>query len=91
MALQVGNINLPAGTLEIGNTEFMVRTMENFPILTILLTQSLVVQPSGTPIRLRDVAVVSDTYEEARTLSRIDGESSISLSVQKKKDGNTIS
>ena len=26
-ALQVGNINLPAGTLEIGNTEFMVRTM----------------------------------------------------------------
>ena len=48
------------------------------------------VQPTGTPLRLRDVATVSDTYEEARTLSRISGKPSISLSVQKKSEGNTI-
>lgn len=91
MALQVGNINLPAGTLEIGNTEFMVRTMGEFPNPDYIGETIISVQPTGTPIRLRDVATVSDTYEEARTLSRIDGESSISLSVQKKKEGNTIS
>ncbi len=91
MALQLENINLPAGTLEIGNTEFMVRTMGEFPNPDYIADTIISVQPSGTPIRLRDVATVSDTYEEARTLSRIDGESSISLSVQKKKDGNTIS
>ena len=90
-ALQVGNINLPAGTLEIGNTEFMVRTMGEFTNPDYIGNTIISVQPSGTPIRLRDVATVSDTYEEARTLSRIDGESSISLSVQKKKEGNTIS
>ena len=90
-ALQAGNINLPAGTLEIGNTEFMVRTMGEFPNPDYIGNTIISVQPTGTPIRLRDVATVSDTYEEARTLSRIDGESSISLSVQKKKDGNTIS
>ena len=91
MALQLENINLPAGTLEIGNTEFMVRTMGEFPNPDYIADTIISVQPSGTPIRLRDVATVSNTYEEARTLSRIDGESSISLSVQKKKDGNTIS
>ncbi len=90
-ALQVGNINLPAGTLEIGNTEFMVRTMGEFTNPDYIGNTIISVQPSGTPIRLQDVATVSDTYEEARTLSRIDGESSISLSVQKKKEGNTIS
>ena len=90
-ALQVGNINLPAGTLEIGNTEFMVRTIGEFTNPDYIGNTIISVQPSGTPIRLRDVATVSDTYEEARTLSRIDGESSISLSVQKKKEGNTIS
>lgn len=90
-ALQVGNINLPAGTLEIGNTEFMVRTMGEFLNPDYIADTIISVQPTGTPIRLRDVATVSDTYEEARTLSRIDGESSISLSVQKKRDGNTIS
>ena len=47
-------------------------------------------QPTGTPLRLKDVATVSDTYEEARTLSRIYGEPSISLSAQKKTEGNTI-
>ena len=91
MALQVGNINLPAGTLEIGNTEFMVRTMGEFTNPDSIGNTIISVQPTGTPIRLRDVATVSDTYEEARTLSRIDGKSSISLSVQKKKEGNTIS
>ncbi len=91
MALQAGNLNLPAGTMEIGNTEFMVRTMGEFPNPDYIGDTIISVQPSGTPLRLRDVATVSDDYEEARTLSRIEGKSSISLSVQKKKEGNTIS
>ncbi len=90
IALQTGNINLPAGTMEIGRTEFMVRTMGEFPNPDYIADTIISVQPTGTPIRLRDVATVSDTYEEPRTLSRINGEPSISLSVQKKKDGNTI-
>ncbi len=90
-ALQVGNLNLPAGTIEIGDSEFMVRTMGEFPNPDYIGETIISVQPSGTPLRLRDVATVSDTYEEARTLSRIEGEPSISLSVQKKKEGNTIS
>ena len=91
MALQVGNLNLPAGTMEIGNTEFMVRTMGEFSNLDYIGDAIISVQPSGTPLRLRDVATVSDDYEEPRTLSRIKGQPSISLSVQKKKEGNTIS
>ena len=90
-ALQLENINLPAGTLDIGNTEFMVRTMGEFPNQDYIGDTIISVQPSGTPIRLRDIATVSDTYEDARTLSRIGGEPSISLSVQKKRVGNTIS
>ncbi len=91
MALQVGNLNLPAGTMEIGNSEFMVRTIGEFPNPDYIGETIIGIQPSGTPLRLSDVATVSDTYEKARTLSRINGESSISLSVQKKKEGNTIS
>ena len=91
MALQVGNLNLPAGTMEIGTTEFMVRTMGEFPHPDYIGDTIISVQPSGTPLRLRDIATISDTYEEARTLSRINGGSSISLSVQKKREGNTIS
>ncbi|MXV76771.1 efflux RND transporter permease subunit [Candidatus Poribacteria bacterium] len=89
-ALQVGNINLPAGTMEIANTEFMVRTMGEFPDPVYIGDTIINVLPSGTPLRLSDIATVTDTYEKPRTLSRIGGEMSISLSVQKKKEGNTI-
>lgn len=94
LALNVSNLNLPAGTIEIGTeakaTEYMVRTMGEFPNPDTIGETIISVQPTGTPLRLRDIATVSDTYEEARTLSRINGQPSISLSVQKKSEGNTI-
>ena len=89
-ALGASNLNLPAGTMELGNTEFMVRTMGEFSNPDTIGETIIAVQPTGTPLRLSDVATVSDTYEEARTLSRTNGKSSISLSVQKKSEGNTI-
>jgi len=89
-ALGASNLNLPAGTMELGNTEFMVRTMGEFPNPDTIGDTIIAVQPAGTPLRLKDVATVLDTYEDARTLSRINGQPSISLSVQKKTEGNTI-
>ena len=89
-ALGTSNLNLPAGTMELGNTEFMVRTMGEFANPDTIGDTIIAVQPTGTPLRLSDVATVSDTYEDARTLSRISGKPSISLSVQKKTEGNTI-
>ena len=88
--LGASNLNLPAGTIELGNTEFMVRTMGEFSNPDTIGETIIAVQPTGTPLRLKDVATVSDTYEKARTLSRINGEPSISLSMQKKTEGNTI-
>ena len=89
-ALRASNLNLPAGTIALGNTEFMVRTMGEFANPDTIGETIIAVQPAGTPLRLKDVATVSDTYEEARTLSRINGRPSISLGVQKKTEGNTI-
>lgn len=89
-ALRASNLNLPAGTLELGKSEFIVRTMGEFATPDIIGETIIAVQPTGTPLRLRDVATVSDTYEKPRTLSRTNGKPSISLSVQKKSEGNTI-
>ena len=89
-ALGASNLNLPAGTMELGNTEFMVRTIGEFSSPDAIGETIIAVQPTGTSLRLKDIATVSDTYEDTRTLSRIDGRPSISLSVQKKTEGNTI-
>ena len=68
----------------------MVRTIGEFSSPDAIGETIIAVQPTGTPLRLKDIATVSDTYEDTRTLSRIDGRPSISLSVQKKTEGNTI-
>ena len=89
-ALKSHNLNLPAGTLEVGTSEYLVRTMGEYQNPKQIEETIIRVRPKGTPLRVRDVATVSDTYEKPRTLSRINGSPSISLTVQKKKEGNTI-
>ena len=89
-ALKTHNLNLPAGTLEMGASEYLVRTMGEFNNLTEIENTIIRARRMGTPLRVRDVATVSDTYEKPRTLSHINGKPSISLTVQKKTEGNTI-
>ncbi len=89
-ALRTHNLNLPAGTLEMGTSEYLVRTMGEFSNIEEIRNTIIRARPTGTPLRVRDVATVSDTYEKPRTLSHINGKPSISLTVQKKTDGNTI-
>ncbi|MBP3361410.1 MAG: efflux RND transporter permease subunit [Clostridia bacterium] len=88
-AMAAQNRNLPAGATEGMNKDMSVRTVgkfggiediENVPISTA----------TGEIIYLRDVAVVTDTYSEASTYSRLNGKESISISVNKESDANTV-
>ena len=90
LALSQRNLNLPAGVLEVGESEFLVRTMGEFRSVAEIAETIIKVTAYGTPVRVKDVASVRDTYQDARTLSRINGQSSISLTIQKKNDGNAI-
>ena len=90
LALSQRNLNLPAGVLEVGQSEFLVRTMGEFRSVAEIAETIIKVTIYGTPVRVKDIATVRDTYQEARTLSRINGQPSISLTIQKKNDGNAI-
>ena len=89
-ALRGRNLNLPAGTLEVGSSEFLVRTMGEFESLSDIRNTIVKVKPAGTPLRISDVANISDRYEKPSTLSNLKGFRSISLTPQKKSKGNTI-
>ncbi len=89
-ALKAHNLNVPAGKLEIGASEYLVRTMGEFGNLKDIGDTIIRVRGAGTPLRVGDIAKVTDTYEKPRTLSHINGAPSISLTIQKKTEGNTI-
>jgi len=84
------NLNVPGGTVEVGRKEYILRTMGEFEDIKQIKNVIVREHPGGKHIRIGDIAKVSDTYEKARTLSRLDGNKAISLTVKKRPEGSTI-
>jgi len=87
--LAAENVNLTGGTLRDGQTEYLVRTLNEFIRAEDL--KSVVVQRSGAgAIRLSDVARVFTGHKEREIITRIDGEESVELAVYKEGGANTV-
>ncbi|MHC5543481.1 efflux RND transporter permease subunit, partial [Singulisphaera rosea] len=50
----------------------------------------IVANRKGYPIRIRDIGRAVDSYEEPRTLARLDGVNAVSLVIQKQSGSNTV-
>lgn len=87
--IENANVMLPAGNLSVGVGDFLLRTKGEFSNLEDI--QNLVVlDRSGTPVYLRDLAVIEEGFETTRQLVRIDGIPGIVISVQKRSGANTV-
>lgn len=89
MALQLQNLEVPAGRVELGATEQLVRVLgriqnpEEF-------ADVIVATRDDRPIRLGQIATVTDATEEQRTLAAVNDERAISLDVTKVSGANTV-
>ena len=84
------NVILPSGTIDVGGYEYLVRSMEEFTNLDDIANVVIVEDRVGNHVRLTDVATIRDTYEEPRSLSRLNGQPSVALAVYKRAEGNTL-
>jgi len=88
-ALQRQNIEIPSGRLDQGRREVMLRTLgrisspDQFRDLIVSMT-------GGVPVRIRDFATVTDSFEEPRDLARLDGNPAVTLLVRKQSGTNTV-
>src|SRR5690554_5418380 len=88
-AIRNENIMLPAGNLDTGAGEFMLRTKGELEKADDL--QDLVVQyRNGIPIFLKDLAEIAERKANAEYLVRIDGIQGIILTLQKQSGANTV-
>jgi len=88
-ALEAANVNLPAGGIERGQLEVTVRAPGHFRDLEEL-RDTIVAVRSGAPIRLRQIAEVSDTHRKVNRLIRINGQPGVRLGVRKQSGTNTV-
>ena len=83
------NVTISAGMLEIDQNKVQVRVPGEFT-LPSQLRDLVVVQRDGHPIYLRDIATVSDTFKDLETISRINGETAVSIEVLKRAGENSV-
>src|SRR5690606_8181085 len=84
------NVGLPGGNIKIGPYEYLVRSMEDFTNLEDISRVVIREDSVGNHVRISDVAVLRDTYEEPDTISRFNGERAVSLDIYKKPEGSTL-
>jgi HAE1 family hydrophobic/amphiphilic exporter-1 len=88
-ALRAANANTPVGTLEGARQTLTLqanRQLRNAAEFAELIVSS----KNNNPVRLRDVARVEDSFETVKTSANFNGESSITLAVQRQPDANTV-
>jgi len=88
--LAAGNVNLPGGNLHEGQTQYLVRTMNEFKTLEEIGALIIARQPSGVDVRLRDVAEVTASHKELEVLTRVNGRESIEIEIYKEAGANVV-
>lgn len=88
-ALAAQNNNLPSGSTEGFGKDMSIRTMGKFSSVSDIDRVPLMTD-TGQVIYLRDIASVSDTYSDDTSLSRLNGENALSISISKESDANTV-
>jgi len=89
-ALSATNINVPAGTIDISHSEYIVRTMGEYANVDALSKVIIQADPSGHHVKIGSIAHIKDTFEKPRTFSFLKGKPGVTLNLSKKSAGNTI-
>jgi len=90
MALKFRNLNVPGGNITFGKSEYLIRSIGEFESIDEIRNTIVRTSQSGEFIKIKDVAQVNDRREEMEIYSRRNGDPSITFSVSKKSDANSI-
>ncbi len=88
-ALRSQNIDLGAGSVAEGDTEYVVRTAGEFQSLEDI-ERTVIARRGNATIRMEDVGEVREGYLRERSTVYINGEPSVYLAVQKQSDANSV-
>ncbi len=83
------NLNVSAGHVTRGYTEYLVRTMGEYKSLEPI-SNTIVGISNDTPIYIKDIARVEDTHKEVRNYSRTNKKDSLVMMILKQSGANTV-
>ncbi|MGW8302135.1 MAG: efflux RND transporter permease subunit, partial [Desulfobacterales bacterium] len=88
-SLTKSNVNMPGGSMDIGEGKYLVRVPEDFRHPSEIFSIVAFVR-DGKPVYLRDVATIKDAFKDPLTRSRINREKSVTIAVLKRSGENIV-
>src|SRR3989441_3590542 len=88
-AIQDENVEIPGGRVIRGDLEVGVRTLGRVNAVG-QFSDIIVTNVNGTPVRVKDLGRVEDSYPEPRTWNMLDGKESVTLDIRRQSGTNTV-
>ncbi|KUG02345.1 rnd multidrug efflux transporter [hydrocarbon metagenome] len=88
--LQAENFNMSGGQYEQGQRKYYVRNLQQFET-TADIEDVRILTSTGQALRLADIAVIKDGYEETTQYTRVNGEPAVGIHCMKQTGANTVS
>ena len=89
-ALARENVNVRGGGMDVGKRRYLVRTVGLFTNMDEIRSVIVAKDESGSPVYLKDVAKVYDSFKKRDSMVKIMGRPAIALGIVKKSGSNTI-
>jgi HAE1 family hydrophobic/amphiphilic exporter-1 len=87
--LRTENLNSAAGSIDEGNTEYLVRALNEFQSLQEI-EDMILVRRGDVSIRLKDVATVTRVPQDKQVISRVDGAPCVLIDIYKEAGANIV-
>lgn len=84
------NVNVPAGTIDIGNNTFNLKSDGEFTDSERDLRKVVISNRNGRTVMLSDVAEIRDTLEKSTMDERVNGMRGVRVMIQKQSGANTV-
>jgi HAE1 family hydrophobic/amphiphilic exporter-1 len=89
-AIQTSNLEFPTGKIQNNEAQMVIRLSARFKSVTDIGNVVISVTGNDSKVKLKDIAEVLDVEKEPAMLARVDGKSSVGLSIKKQTDANTV-
>ena len=84
------NLDFPTGKIRNDNEQTQIRLQGKYNNLTDIENVVLKYMPDGSAIKVKNIADVFDGYKETETINRVNGMSSIGITIVRSSDANTV-
>ena len=83
------NINLAGGNLKEGDTEYLVRTLNEFHTIDEI-NEIIIGTRSGADIKIQNIGAAFKTHKDREVITRINGVESVDIEIYKEADANIV-